>query len=113
MKEENLNIEFVRQALDRSSDRLGQDTQDKLRMAREQALARFDARVTAPALVFAGVGGNAQSPSRSLYYWLAALLLAASLFGVSAYWQHMVEHENSEVDIAILTDEMPMDVYVD
>ena len=114
---ENLNTEAVRQALNRSSSRIGQNTLTSLRSARELALARYDARNTAPAFAWAGIltgGGRASgSHHRSYYYWLAAALLAAVLFSGATYWQHALEHDISDEDIAILTDDLPIDVYVD
>ena len=113
---ENLNTESIRQLLNRSSDSLDQPTLEKLRDARMQALARYDARSTVPALAWVraltGSGGSSGS-HRAQYYWAAAVLLAAFLFSDSSYWQHLTEHDNSDVDIAILTDDLPMDVYVD
>lgn len=109
------NIGLIRRALDRSSAGINQNALAKLRGARERALAHYDARQKAPVFAWAGVGGqsHADGSRRSVFYWLAALLLAASLFGVSSYWQSVQEHEIAEVDMAILTDDMPMDVYVD
>ena len=114
---EKLNIEFIRQALNRSSSRLDQKTVDGLRSAREQALARYDARRTAPAWAWAGAGHGSGHPAgshRSPYlYWAAAALLAAALFGGTVYWKHAMDHDINEEDIAILTDELPIEVFVD
>jgi len=115
---QKLNTESIRQLLDRSSVRLDQPTVVKLRDAREQALARFDARGTAPAFApsFAWLGaltGSGHGSQRSHYYWAAAVLFAALLFSTTTYWHHVTEHDNSEVDIAILTDDLPIDIYVD
>ena len=112
-----LNTESIRQLLNRSSAQLEQPTLARLRDVRTQALARYDARSSAPAFAWAGStsthsGHNSGSHS-SHYYWAAAVLFAALLFSGVTYWQHATEHDNSDVDIAILTDDLPIDVYVE
>jgi hypothetical protein len=112
-----LSTESIRQLLNRSSAQLEQPTLARLRDVRTQALARYDARSTAPAFVWAGStstnSGHTTGSHRNQYYWAAAVLLAALLFSGATYWQHVAEHDNSDVDIAILTDDLPIDVYVE
>jgi len=113
---EKLNTESVRQLLNRSSIHLDGSTLARLSDARKQALARFDARSTAPAFAWAGIltgSGRTTGSHRSQYYWAAAVLFAAILYSGATYWQHSIEHDNSDVDIAILTDDLPIDAYVD
>ncbi len=109
---QKLHPEQIKQLLNRSLSRLDQPTLDRLRNARTLALARYDAYSPAP--VFAWAGGWHTSPThRRSYFGAAVVLLIALLFSGTAYWQHSTDHEISEVDIAILTDELPIDVYVD
>lgn len=111
-----LNTKSIRQLLNRSSSQLDQPAMARLREARAQALARYDARSTAPALSWAGaLGGYVRTAHshRSHYYLAIAVLLAAFLYSGSTYWQHVADHDNSDIDIAILTDELPIDAYVD
>ena len=113
---EELNTESVRQLLNRSTAQLGQPAVARLRDARALALARHDARSTAPSFAWAGTSassGHASNPQHKHFYWAAAVVLIACLLSGIAYWQHASEHDTSDVDIAILTDEMPVDVYVD
>ncbi len=116
---ENLNTESIRQLLNRSSCRLQQPALARLRDLRTQALARYDEHVNAPVFAWTGAAstslGHTVSPHRGHYYYYcaAAVLLAALLFTGTTYWQHVTEHDNSEVDIAILTDDLPIDAYVD
>lgn len=111
--------EQVGPLLDRSLSRIKQPTLERLRDARMQALARYDAHSTATAPAFAWAGRHAHTSHgahghRKAYYWAGALLLAACLFSGAAYWQHATgDHDTSAVDLAILTDDMPMHVYVD
>jgi hypothetical protein len=113
---EKLNVESVRQLLNRSSTQLDQRTLLRLRDARAQALARYDARSTAPAFIraFALTGsGHTIGSHRNRYYWVIAILFAAFLYSGASYWQRPVDHDTSDVDIAILTDDLPIDAYVD
>jgi hypothetical protein len=115
---EKLNTESVRQLLNSSSVQLGQPTLARLRDARAQALERYDARSTAPAFVWAGANSTSSGHSglyrsRYYYYCAAAVLLAALLLSFATYWQHANEHDTSDVDIAILTDDLPIDAYVE
>ena len=113
---DKLNTESIRQLLNRSSAQLGQPTLARLRDVRTQALARYDARSNAPAFAWAGAlngSGHSTGSHHRNHYWAAAVLLAALLFSGATYWQHLTDHDNSDVDIAILTDDLPIDVYVE
>jgi hypothetical protein len=113
----NLNTQSIKQLLNRSSAELGQPTLARLRDARMQALERFDARSTVPAFAWAGSAsshsGHAGDFHHKSRFWATAVLLAALLFSGVNYLQHLADHDNSDVDIAILTDDLPIDVYVD
>jgi hypothetical protein len=103
----------VRQALDRSASRIDQATLVKLRRVRSNAMAHFDAHAAEPVFAWAGLSGWVAGTRRSLYYWLAAILLVVCAVNGAAYWQHVRDNDDVEADIAILTDEMPIDVYLD
>jgi hypothetical protein len=45
--------------------------------------------------------------------WLIALLLAAALFIGADFWQNDLDQQNCDIDIAILTDELPLEVFLD
>lgn len=115
---QKIHPEKIRQLLNRSLAQIEQPALERLREARVQALARYDARNTAPSFAWAGhssrSGNSINLRHKSYYYWGGAILLAACLFSGAAYWQHATtEQDISEVDIAILTDDLPMHVYVD
>ena len=111
---EKLNTQTIKQLLNSSSARLEQPTLARLRDVRMQALARHDARSTAPAFAWAGaLTGSEHGSHRGHYYRASAVLFAALLFSGVNYLQHLTDHDNSDVDIAILTDDLPIDVYVD
>jgi hypothetical protein len=114
MNPESFNTEAVRQLLNRSTGQIDPLELERLRSARMRALEHYDARGTVPALVWAGLGYLGLDARHSkAYYWAGAVLLAVCLFGTASYWQQMTEHDNSDEDIAILTDDLPMDVYVE
>ena len=108
---QKLHSEQIRQLLNSSLTRLEQPTLARLRHAREQAVARYYAHRPAPAFAWAGNWRAAGSHHKS-HYFAAAVLLVALLFSGAAYWQHVTEHEVSDVDIAILTDDLPIEMYV-
>lgn len=106
----------IKQLLNRSLARLDQPTLARLRDAREQALARYDAHSAAPAFAWASLWTDRRHAADShhkSHYLAAAVLLAAILFSGTAYWHHTVDHDVSDVDIAILTDDLPIEMYVD
>jgi hypothetical protein len=95
-----LNIDTIRQMLNRSAGQLHPQTLAGLRAAREQALLRHAPEMTSHHWL------NARR--RRMATAFATVLVAVSLFGgVAYYWQQ----QDSDVDMAILTDEMPVDVY--
>jgi hypothetical protein len=107
---QKIGPEQIRQLLNRSLAQLEQPVLTRLRDAREQALARHAAHAAAP--VFAWAGNWRVAATHHKFRIVAAVaLLAAILSSGAAYWHH--EHEVSEVDVAILTDELPIEVYVD
>jgi hypothetical protein len=101
---EYLNINTIRQLLNRSVAQLEPKTLAGLSAAREQALLRHAPEKT-------GRRPMATDPRRRMVTAFATLLVTVSLFGgVAYYWQQT--QDNSEADLAILTDDMPVDVYV-
>ncbi len=108
--------EQIKQLLNRSLTQLDQPTLTRLRDARTQALARYDTYSMAPAFAWASswTGHRHAADSHHKHYYLAAaVLLAALLFSGTTYWHHTTDHDISDVDIAILTDDLPIEMYVD
>ncbi len=103
----------IKQLLNHSLTQLEQPTVVRLCDARAQALSRFEARRTAPAFAWAGMGVGSAAARHKPHFWPAAILFAALLFGVAAYWQQLAKHDTAKLDIAILTDDLPIHVYVD
>lgn len=111
----NLNPGAVKRLLSGAADRLDPPVAARLREAREQALLRYDARSTAPEFAWAGIADRAAASPHRGYLLRAsvAVLLAAFLFSAYTYWQHQRDHDETDVDIAILTDDLPVNVYAD
>lgn len=112
-----LNLEQIRQLLNRSTAQLGETTLASLRATRTQALERHAAR-HAHALAFSGHGkaGHWHVPGmhHRAYLRVAGLLLVACILSGIAYWHKTTpSNDTSDVDIAILTDDLPLQVYVD
>ncbi len=113
--DEKWNPESIKHLLDYSLARLDGPTLARLRVARMTALHCHQPRHAILPL-FASAGNHAiwHTPSRHarIYYWIAAALLAASIFGGFAFWQQTVD-DDSDVDIAILTDDLPIQYFLD
>ena len=110
-----LNLEQIRQLLNRSTAQLDETTLASLRATRTQALERHAAR-HAHELAFSGhdkAGWHMPGMHHKAYLWAAVLLLVACILSGIAYWQNTPSNDTSDVDIAILTDDLPLQVYVD
>lgn len=103
----------IRQILNQG---LGRDrvVAEKLRTARERALAR-QRREPAPALVWAdNVFGRFEGwGDLSLRLVLPLALLVAALAGVYQWEQNQRLAELEEIDVQLLTGELPIDAYLD
>ncbi|MGO8756465.1 MAG: DUF3619 family protein [Gallionellaceae bacterium] len=114
--DDKLNPELIRQLLNCSLDRIDQSTLANLRSARLRALSHYEARRgTVP--LFAWSDGHeiwhALAHRHRVYYWIGAILLAASLFGGIAYWQQVRDDASIDEEISILTDDLPIQYFVD
>lgn len=110
----NLSQQKITQLLDRSAAQIGQPVLQRLHDARMQALARYEARSASPALAWAGAWRTRGTPQKT-HFFAAAVLLVAVLLGAATYWNQAADGDTSDIDIdiAILTDDLPMDVYID
>lgn len=95
--------------LTRSTEQLDEQILSALRNARTVALQKQ--RLHEPVFSLSAIGHRAHNMMpHSTNQWVAAvILLAAVLVGVAGYWQ------NSQVpqDMDILTDDLPIEVFVD
>lgn len=101
----------IRQALNRSAAELPPATLERLRAAREQAL---DARkAEQPAFALAAVGHVRGWGGFSLRWLVPAAVLVAGLSAIYVWQQGFRVAEVEEVDTRLLTDELPIDAYLD
>ncbi len=99
----HMNTNEIRQLLNRSAGQLDQTTLAGLRKAREQAMRRHDPEAQGR---WGWVGNWRHSPVAIA----ATLLLTLSLVGGGVYYWEA--RDNSDVDLAILTDDLPANLYV-
>jgi len=115
MNEQELARQIV-QHLDRGLGQIKQGTLYQLQSARKTALDGYH-EVPHPAHVPAWAGDVAFRLSHSRHFNLrnmvAAGLLVLSMIGVT-YWQTAMQvSDNSEIDASLLSDELPIDAYLD
>lgn len=83
--------------------------------ARQNALKKQ--LVRSPAYTLASASSSARWANRMIPHtaqaWVAAGLLVAILVAGTSYWQNVQEQQIDETDVAILTDELPIEVFVD
>lgn len=121
----NKELQFayrVKRALDANLENLPETTTQSLAEARRVALARkkqnSPKRVVAPQFVLAGAGGGSlQQPS---FAWLGRLGVAIPLLAGVLLFAGLYEHEHqqriselAEIDVGVLSDELPITAYLD
>ena len=108
---EDLNTDKIAHLLTQNTARMDADTLSALSKAHRKALQRQSARDH----VYAhGTGRWAHLLlSFSNHHLLSAGLLAAALFFGVSYWHQSHEQQIAELDAAILTDDLPIEVFVD
>lgn len=106
---------YLKQILDSSTRQLPPETIERLRISRTQALDH-QRTYTSPVLAWVNSHSGLFHPfhlSKSANFAFAVLFIACLFTGVS-YWQsYSKEREIIDVDIAILTDDLPINVYLD
>lgn len=106
-----LNPEKIAQLLTQSTRQLDSGTVSALSNARQVALQKHSLR--APVFTLATSRWAHFLLPHSAQQWIPAALLAV-LFAVgTSYWHHAHEQQIDELDVAILTDDLPIEVFVD
>ena len=107
-----LTKEAIGKLLTRAAQQLDSGTVTALRRARDVALERQLQKKHIIALS-TGHGTHWLMP-HSTHQWVAvAILLVAVLFGGITYVHHAQEHDLTHLDAEILTDDLPLEVFVD
>lgn len=97
--------------LTRSTSELDDNITASLSQARNAAMLKQ--RVPAHAFSLSTAGHHLHMPHTTGQWLAAAILCAALTVGLSSYWNHIQEQQSNHLDIAILTDDMPMEVFID
>ena len=113
LRESRVNYQRIAELLTHSTAQLDDHIVTSLRQASAVALQRQRGRE--PALSLSAIGHRAHALiPHSTQQWVATtIMLAAIIVGVTGYLQHAQEHQSSHLDIAILTDDLPMEVFID
>ena len=113
----DISTQKIKALLDIATTQLTAETLDKLRMARTHAIDRQRIQHRVP--VLAWLGGHYFGRNESFHLskpmgWLIGAVFAACLMSGATLWSHYTtEREICDLDIAILTDELPIHVYLD
>ena len=125
MNTDDLNFAYkVRHALDEKLDDLRPSTTQRLAAARQIALARkkphAPALVAQNALAGDGFGRALYKPFLQPFSWISRvgvalplLALAAGLVGIYQFEQQQHIAVLAELDVAVLSDELPLSAYLD
>ncbi|MBI5890154.1 MAG: DUF3619 family protein [Nitrosomonadales bacterium] len=111
-----LKTHEIGRLLNRSAERLDQNTLDDLQSARRSALKYQQKPRQVPVLAWLtqhGLTGHRSLSGHKTLGFGIAMLFAAVLLGSISYCQHATERDHVELDIAILTDDLPVDMFVD
>lgn len=112
-----LNPKQIAQLLTESTRQLDAGTLSALVTARQNAMKRHARH--APAFAFTPVSAHGsihwteKLVPHSAQQWLAIILLAVTLVAGTGFWHHTQEQQISEIDVAILTDDLPIEALVD
>ncbi|GEM_PF-469995 len=109
--------ESIAKLLNQSAETLDSDTTEKLRHARNIALSRKPAHNAVLALS-SGNAAHMLIPHTPQQWFATVILLAALLVSLASYWHHAAEpdatyQDMSHLDLAILTDDLPMEIFLD
>jgi len=114
----------VRRALDERITSIPENTANRLSAARKLAIARKKpesvAYATVPVRRFAGIHGGAGNPFNSSLSWLVRvgiivplIVLVIGAFGIYKYEEERRIDELADLDAAVLSDELPLNAYLD
>lgn len=114
----NLTKNSIQQLLNASSSDIDAETLEQLHRARNRALERHQTLERAPVLAWLsqhGVSISFAPGSFKILTWVISFLVLLGLLGSFAYLQqiNLHDHERSEIDLAILVDDLPVEVYIE
>ena len=112
----DMDTHLIKELLDSSTTQLKPATLEKLRSARTRALDHQRVRSSVPVLAWLGHHtdkNNSSHMSRTMNWAVAVLFVACLISGASIWQNYSAEHEINELDVAILTGDLPIHVYLD
>ncbi len=107
-----LNNQEIKHLLNKSSDQLDRTTLAGLQAARKHALQRQRVSATTWISQNGTLHGHLHLSQRTLNWIIAAVVATLLAINLTSLY-HASEHDHSDIDIAILTDDLPVDVFVD
>jgi hypothetical protein len=114
MKNKNLTQDSIKYLLNHSASQIDRTTAESLRNSRNLALERHRKLQHEPVqawLTHHGLWSGSTSSSHKHVYFALAVLFSLCLYSGIAYMQH--DRDHSDIDIELLTDDLPVDAYVD
>jgi hypothetical protein len=114
MKKNEQQIAGIRNALDQSTQRLNYSVTERLARSRHVALRHASTKLQSNV----GKAGHdtlhlkLSAIQHDFRFWISLAIIITCSLAAGSYWQQLNE-DHSDIDIAILTDELPIDVYVD
>ncbi len=107
----------IKQALNEGANQIDGDKLAKLRAARQAALKSQKSETPLSSLALATGGGGNSSGNLGWARWAGNLLplgvLVAGLIAISAYHQNQRVANYTEIDAAVLADELELNAYLD
>lgn len=107
-----LTTREIGRLLDQSANQLNRSTLNGLYSARQQAVQRQRASMSTWMDQNGNLHGQLQLSQRALN-WIIAVAIATLLVINLSYLDRTADHDHSDIDIAILTDDLPVDMFVD
>ena len=112
-----LSPKQIAQLLTESTRQLDESTLSALVTARQNAMKRHSVHASVfaltPALAHTSTHWTDRLVPHSIHQWIATGVLVAALVAVTGFWHHTQEQQISEIDVAILTDDLPIEALVD
>ncbi|MGA7596180.1 MAG: DUF3619 family protein [Gallionella sp.] len=112
----DLNPVKIAHLLTKGTQMMDNSILSALANARRNALGRQSARVSVFTLSSASGHSTARWIDRLIPHsaapWIAAGLLVSILLAGTGYWQHVQEQQIDDTDVAILTSDLPIEVFI-
>jgi len=112
----NIDTHLIKELLETSARQIAPATLEKLRGARTRALDHQRVRSTAHVLAWLGPNSgknNSFHMSRWTNLAIIVLFVACLISGATFWHSYSTEREIGELDVAILTGDLPIHVYLD